>query len=223
MSLCRKRCTSRSDRRAPTIWAGWLCSLVVVICFSGCPGESAPVLREGEAKRESSTSVSGAPATGVPTELSESGDEQPKAVDATPKPKRTVAAVAARPAEEISFDDLNLQLQADAVFRPWMLSDRARELDGQRVRIAGYMLPHTKTEGIDSFVLLRNTECKFGPGGQADHLINVTLRDDVTTIFRTSPIEVEGTIAVEPYEGPDGNTWCIFNLNDANKVTVVRR
>jgi hypothetical protein len=200
--------------------------LVVVVCFSGCSGENAPAPADDAAAGESSSSASA-----VPAEPSESGDESPKTVEVAPvreievtsELEARVVAAAAKPAEEISFDDLNLQLQADAVFRPWMLTDRARELDGKQVRIAGYMLPHTKVEGIESFVLLRNTECKFGPGGQPDHLISVTLRDDVTTVFRTSPIEVEGTIAIAPYEGPDGNTWCIFNLNEGDHVTVVRR
>src|SRR5262245_40473300 len=42
-------------------------------------------------------------------------------------------------AEKITFDDLIIGIQADIVFRPFMLSDRAKELDGKRVSIPGYM------------------------------------------------------------------------------------
>ena len=60
-----------------------------------------------------------------------------------------------RPSEgvvDISFEDIRLPIQEDMVFRPFMLTDRARELDGKRIRISGYMLPHTKTaESLNLF------------------------------------------------------------------------
>jgi len=114
---------------------------------------------------------------------------------------------------QISFDDLNLNLQPDVAFRPWMLTERAQELDGKTIRISGYMLPHERSRGIQQFVLLRNLECKFGPGGQADHLANVTLREGITTSYTQDVIEVEGVLTINPFEGPDGNTWSIYDLD----------
>jgi hypothetical protein len=97
-----------------------------------------------------------------------------------------------------------------------MLSDRARELDGKRVSIVGYMHPGvSSTRGIHEFVLLRNKECKFGPGGQADHLAQVYLRQGTTTDFTPGPVKVEGTLRIEPFQGPDGNTWSIYRLENA--------
>jgi hypothetical protein len=113
---------------------------------------------------------------------------------------------------EISFEDIDLPMQEDMVFRPFMLTDRAKELDGKRVRISGYMLPDSKTKGIKQFVLLKNTECKFGPGGQADHLVNVLMVDGNDAKFREDPVSVEGTLTVKPFTGPDGNTWSIYDL-----------
>ena len=98
------------------------------------------------------------------------------------------------------------------VFRPFMLSDRVKQLDGKKIRISGYMLPDLKTKGIRQFVLLKNTECKFGPGGQADHLINVLMIDGVTARFRDDPVSVQGVLKVNPFQGPDGNTWSIYDL-----------
>jgi hypothetical protein len=119
-------------------------------------------------------------------------------------------------AEKITFEDLNLGLQADVVFRPFMLTDRAKELDGTSVSLAGYMHGAVASKsGIKEFVLLRNLECKFGPGGQADHLAQVILGSGVTTSFSPSPIKVEGKLKVEPFEGPDGNTWAIYRLEEA--------
>ena len=60
-------------------------------------------------------------------------------------------------------------MQPDIVYRPWMLTDRAKELDGRTVRVSGYMWGGSdRFAGLKEFILLRNTECKFGPGGQFD-------------------------------------------------------
>src|SRR5205807_8610528 len=67
------------------------------------------------------------------------------------------------------------------------------------------------------FILLKNTQCKFGPGGQADHLTNVILRADTATTFTPSPVKVEGTLKLAPFQGPDGNTWSIYSIEDAQR------
>jgi len=119
-------------------------------------------------------------------------------------------------AQKITFDDLNLGMQADVVFRPFMLTDRVNELEGTRISIIGYMHPGQLSQrGIKDFVLLKNTECKFGPGGQADHLANVILREGKSTSFTPSPLKVEGTLKIEPFQGPDNNTWSIYRLENA--------
>jgi hypothetical protein len=138
---------------------------------------------------------------------------------APPAGKRPTADRAPRrpgEAEKISFEDLVIGMTADIVFRPFMLSDRANELDGQRVSLVGYMHGGVESSrGIKEFILLRNTECKFGPGGQADHLAQVFLRSGNTTDFDKSPVKVEGTLKIEPFQGADGNTWSIYRLEDA--------
>jgi hypothetical protein len=119
-------------------------------------------------------------------------------------------------AEKITFEDLNLGMQADVVFRPFMLSDRVKELVDQRISISGYMHGGQSTQrGIKDFILLKNNQCKFGPGGQADHLANVVLRPGATTSFTPSPVKVEGTLKIEPFEGPDRNTWYVYRVEDA--------
>ncbi len=119
---------------------------------------------------------------------------------------------AAAGAVEIAFEDIQLPIQADVVFRLFMLTDRVRELDGRRIRINGYMLPDSKTKGIRQFVLLKNTQCKFGPGGQADHLINVLMVEGETAKYHDEPVTVEGVLSINPFQGPDGNTWSIYDL-----------
>jgi hypothetical protein len=119
-------------------------------------------------------------------------------------------------AEKITFEDLLLGMQADVVFRPFMITERVKELDGKRVSLSGYMYGGVASaRGIKEFILLRQKECKFGPGGQADHLAQVALQKGTTTDFTTGPVKVEATLKVEPFEGPDGNTWSIYRLEDA--------
>ena len=113
---------------------------------------------------------------------------------------------------EISFDDIDLPIDADMVFRPFMMTERAKSLDGKRVRINGFMLADSKTRGIKQFILVKNTECKFGPGGQADHLVNVDVKIDRGVVHRTDAVSVEGVMTINPFTGVDGNTWSIFDL-----------
>jgi hypothetical protein len=119
-------------------------------------------------------------------------------------------------AEKITFDDLNLQMLPNIVFRPFMVNERVKELEGKRVSISGYMHGGAAgSSGIKKFVLLKNTECKFGKDGQADHLALVYLKNGSTAEYTRNDIKVEGTLKIEPYTGDDGNTWSIYNLEDA--------
>ena len=123
--------------------------------------------------------------------------------------------------EVITFEDINLRMQADVAYRPFMLTDRARELDGRTVRLKGYMDEGVmQSRGIKDFILLKNRECKFGPGGQADHLVQIFLKDGVTTAFTKELIIVEGVFEIKPYQGPDGFTWSVYNLA---AVSVTKR
>lgn len=187
---------------------------LLAICFAGCTQDTLPAPVTTNTTSSDAESSADATTENVAAATDAVAQEEPS-VEQT--------AVDPRAIEEISFDDLNLQLQADVVFRPFMLTDRARELDGRQVRISGYMLPYTQREGITNFVLLRNTECKFGTGGQADHLINVTMDEGGETSYRASPIQVDGRLEIAPYQGPDGNTWYIFELNAARDIVTLRR
>jgi hypothetical protein len=124
--------------------------------------------------------------------------------------------------ERINFEDLNCNIQANLVFREWMLTPRAKELDGQRVRLAGYMLADLRTEGIEEFVLLKNNECKFGPDGQADHLAMIVLDAGETAKFTDKAVDVIGTLHYKPFQGIDGNTWAIYEI-EAEAVRPMRR
>jgi hypothetical protein len=177
-----------------------------------------------ETDQPASSAVADAPPAAEPVASAEPQTPPPTHAAAPPAPGDTAKAKAApadrtptKPgdAEKITFDDLNLGMQADVVFRDFMVSPRVQELEGKRISIVGYMHPPETQRGIKKFILLKNTQCKFGPGGQADHLADVSLRADHSTVFTPSPLKVEGTLKLAPFQGPDGNTWSIYRLEDA--------
>ena len=114
---------------------------------------------------------------------------------------------------DITFDDLQLDLPVGTLFERSMLTERARQLDGQEVRIRGFIFAGGvfQQTGITSFPLVKNTKCKFGPQGLAYCVILVELDEGVTTSFTTYPITVEGRLSVQPYDSA-GFTWSVYYL-----------
>ena len=124
--------------------------------------------------------------------------------------------------ERISFDDLNIGMQVDAKFRKIMLNyndGRVKRLFGERVNVAGYMNPTDTMTDVKEFILLRNLECKFGPGGQADHLVHILLQGDVTTSFTDKVVYVEGELVLNEFPVDAPSTWSIYDLK-ATKVST---
>jgi hypothetical protein len=143
--------------------------------------------------------------------------EKPKNTDAAPSTRPKADRTPRKPGEpiRITFDHIIIGMQADIVFRPWMLSDDVKELEGQKVSITGVMHGGSvdKEKNIKWFVLLRNAECKYGPGGQADHLAEVELKTPFS--FTSKTVRVEGTLRIVPKSGSDGNTLSLYTLEDA--------
>jgi hypothetical protein len=77
---------------------------------------------------------------------------------------------------------------------------------------------------MTEFILLKNINCPFGPGGQADHLMTIKMKKgDSADYFGDQPVSVEGVLRVNPFQGPDGYTWSVYDLEAAENVTIVRR
>lgn len=86
----------------------------------------------------------------------------------------------------VSYDDLDLlkvlnmePVPEDALkhFPSWL-----KALDGQRVRVRGFMYPTFQATGIDQFVLARDNQiCCFGRNPKVYDLVSVQMRDGVTT------------------------------------------
>jgi hypothetical protein len=46
----------------------------------------------------------------------------------------------------------------------------------------------------------------------------VYLTKGETTKYQLEAVKVEGTLKVKPFDGPDGNTWSVYDLTDAKVV-----
>jgi hypothetical protein len=114
---------------------------------------------------------------------------------------------------DITFDDLELDMPVGTLFNRSLLTPRAAQLDGQKIRIRGFIFAGGvfQQSGITSFPFVKNTQCKFGPQGLAFCVMLVDLDAGVTTDFTTYPVTVEGTLTVRPYDS-DGFTWSVYHV-----------
>jgi hypothetical protein len=119
---------------------------------------------------------------------------------------------------DITFDDILLDLKKGDPYKPELLTDKVKKLDGKSVKIRGYILPGFQQSGIKQFVLVRdNMQCCFGPGVALHDCILVEMLGDATTEFTVVPVSVEGKFTVNEVLGPDGKHLAIYHL-DAKAV-----
>ncbi len=121
-------------------------------------------------------------------------------------PQKTFSRDRKTGAIRLTYDDLNLlkvinmdPVTDDAVSRmpDWMTS-----LEGQMVRVRGYMNPTFQAEDLEGFVLLRdNKECCFGPGAKIYDHIQIKLKDGLTTRYVSlhESLDVVGRFKIDLY------------------------
>ena len=120
--------------------------------------------------------------------------------------------------QTVEWEQLDLGMEPDSVYESWMLTTRVKALEGQHVRITGFMSGAIfQRDNIRTFPLMRERECPFGPGGQAHHVIEVELQGKRRTSFSTEPVTVEGVFSVRPWTGPNGKTWSLYHIS-ADKI-----
>ena len=161
----------------------WLATLL--LASSGCvPSSSGPM---------TSPSVQVLPAATVPQ------------IEAEPEPPPAI--------ENLSWERLDIGMEPDSVYQPWMLTTSIKVLEGKPVRIKGFMNGAVfQTTNIRNFHLMREKECPFGPGGQAHHAIEVELQGKARTDFTTAELTVEGIFSVVPMTGENGKTWSLYRI-----------
>lgn len=113
---------------------------------------------------------------------------------------------------DLTFDDIKFDIKPDAPFERKMIPQAIEDLNRQKIRIAGYMLPSFKQRDIKQFVLVRdNMQCCFGPGAALYDCIVVEMKGRGVD-FTVRPITVEGEFTVEELKDPDGKTLAIYHL-----------
>ena len=158
---------------------------------------------------------------GSPLVPSEAGKKDKSLTDAMVSDAAvpSTKSVDSEKAEIIGFDDLNLGMPEDARFRPIMLEyndGRAKELMDKKIIVGGHMNPPDQLRGLTEFVLLKNKDCKFGPGGQADHLARVYMKEGTTVDYTDEVIYVEGRISLKPFPDDQPMTWSIYDIEATN-------
>ena len=111
-----------------------------------------------------------------------------------------------------TFDDLKFDIEPDAPFDAAMLTEELLALDGERVRIRGYILPGAQSR-FAQFVLVRdNQECCFGPGAALYDCVLVEMSPDKHAEFSIRPVTVVGSFALEEFVGPEGRLLAIYRM-----------
>jgi hypothetical protein len=137
-----------------------------------------------------------------------------EAVTPTEPPEAQNVAPRSKSIREISFDTIKFDIEKGQPFERSMLTPQVEKLDGQRVRIRGYMLPSFQQSGIKQFVLVRdNMQCCFGPSAALYDCIIVEMINDQSCDFSVRPIAVEGKFAVREFKGPDDTHLAIYHLD----------
>jgi len=212
---------------------------------SGCGRDTHPVAthRSNDAKPPPVTGLSQAPAASDNSSATPSPAPKQSSPSATakptgnPRPNEHVAAPATKnddpPVDKnrlrnITFDSLKFEMEKAEKFEREMLSPAIEKLDGQRIRIKGYMLPTSLQSGLTRFILVRdNLECCFGPGAALFDSVAVNMADGETTKYSYPPIAIEGTFRIHLVENPffnrpsppgrpkENSHMSIFKLEDA--------
>ena len=117
---------------------------------------------------------------------------------------------------DITFDNIKFDIPEGEPYSPEMLTEQVRSLDGQEVKLRGYIRPSFKQRDLKNFVFVRDDkECCFGPGAALFDCVVVKLAKDEKTDYTVRPVAVTGKFVLKEYTGPDGNVWAIYRMRDA--------
>lgn len=120
----------------------------------------------------------------------------------------------------ISYDDFDLlkilNMEPVTTNAPNLLPDWLKDLDGQRVRVRGFMYPPFQETGIVVFVLARDNQiCCFGRNPKVYDLVKVTMRKGTSTDYiQNRPFDVVGVFHIRPQVDED-TLVSLYEMDDA--------
>ena len=136
-------------------------------------------------------------------------------------PTKTFRPEGKERALRVSFDDLDLlkvlnmePITPDAVDQ---MPDWLKGLEGQTIRLRGFMYPPSFPDGITRFLLARDNQiCCFGRNPKAYDIVAVTLREDAPTHYiENRPFDVLGTFHIEQQTFDDIESGTLYRLDNA--------
>jgi len=96
------------------------------------------------------------------------------------------------------------------------VSDSAREFDGQRVFIKGYVLAGNRKSGIRTFILVRDQgDCCFGGNPKLTDRILVQLKAGETFTYTDRLQKLAGRFQIKPGQAVDVAGNVVYQLDDA--------
>jgi len=172
------------------------------------------------AGKQSSTAPAETVAANPVPALAEAGKAAPAAeptkiepVKVEPNTTRPSRGVVAGRTRDITFDDLKFEMQKGDPFKRSLLTPNIEALEGQHVRLRGFILPSFQQTGIKQFVLVRdNMECCFGPGAALYDCVYIEMAPGKTADYTIYPVAVEGVFHIKEWVGPDGKHLAIYSM-----------
>lgn len=121
----------------------------------------------------------------------------------------------------VSFDDIDMlrilkveKVPADVMTR---LPDWLRKLNGQKVRIRGFMYPAFEDTGLRGFTFVRDENCFYGQNANVFHFAEVTMRKGKTADYINGrPFDVVGVFRL----GEEAERGQLYALDDA--IVIVK-
>lgn len=139
-------------------------------------------------------------------------------------PEKTFQRDAKTKGLRVSYDDLDLLkvLNLDPVTENAveLMPDWLKGLDGQQIRIRGFMFPTFEAEGLERFVLARDNQiCCFGRDPKVYDLVQVDMRSGKTTNYipATRAFDVVGRFKIEMVS-VDGKPYGLYSIQDAEVI-----
>ena len=120
----------------------------------------------------------------------------------------------------ITYDDFDLlkvlNMAPVTPNAPELMPDWLKDLHGKRVRVRGFMYPPFEETGLRGFVLARDNQiCCFGRNPKIYDLVEVTMRDGVTTDYIANrPFDVVGIFRIDATVD-DGKLYRLYQVDDA--------
>ncbi len=115
---------------------------------------------------------------------------------------------------DITFDHIKFEMEKEDPFDRSLLTSQVESLEGEPIRIRGYIL-NTPYQEFSQFVLVRdNLECCFGPGAALYDCIVVKMTPGKTANYTVRPVTVEGVFRVSEMKDPfdDSKIVAIYEM-----------